>query len=124
MIVKIASSVKLRIERFRLLYCGEDDDIVAFADINPSAPVHILIIPRRHISYLNDLTEADAALIGKINWVAAQLAKEKGIAKSGWRLIANCGADAGQEVFHNPLSSAGRRTPRPLIEKIDEVICH
>ena len=78
----------------------EDDDVVAFADLNPVAPVHVLIIPRKHISCLNEITEEDIPLFGKINYVASRIAQKMGIAESGWRLVNNCGKDAGQEVFH------------------------
>lgn len=78
----------------------EDEDIVAFNDLYPKAPVHILIIPRKHISCLNDLEEKDIRVTGKISYVAAQLAAHAGIAEDGWRLICNCGRNAGQEVFH------------------------
>ncbi|MES2764415.1 MAG: histidine triad nucleotide-binding protein [Bacteroidota bacterium] len=78
----------------------EDDDIIAFKDIAPSAPVHILIVPKRHIATLNDAGEGDASLLGKIVLVAARIAKEKGIAADGYRLIMNCNADGGQTVFH------------------------
>ncbi len=78
----------------------EDDDIIAFKDIAPSAPVHILIVPKKQISTLNDSGENDAALLGKIILVAAKIAKQKGIAENGYRLIMNCNADGGQTVFH------------------------
>ena len=81
-----------------LLY--EDDRVVAFNDINAQAPIHILIIPKKHISTLNDLTEEDAPLVGHMAFVASNLAKEKGIDKNGYRLIMNCNHDAGQTVFH------------------------
>jgi histidine triad (HIT) family protein len=78
----------------------EDDDIIAINDIDPKAPIHILIIPKKQIETINDLNEEDAHLIGKIYLVAKQLAKEKGIAESGYRVISNCNKDGGQSVFH------------------------
>ena len=78
----------------------EDEDLVAFKDINPVAPTHILIIPRKHLAWLNDMTEEDIPVIGKISYVAILLAKQLGIADDGWRLVSNCGKNSGQEVPH------------------------
>jgi len=78
----------------------EDEDVVAFADLHPKAPLHILIIPRKHIASLNELSAEDVHMLGKINYVASRLAAQKGVAESGWRLVCNCGRHAGQEVFH------------------------
>ena len=78
----------------------QDDAVVAFKDIAPKAPVHILIIPRKHLVGVSEIAEADRALIGQIFQVAARLAREQGIAESGFRVVANSGADAGQSVFH------------------------
>lgn len=78
----------------------EDDMVVAFNDLNPQAPIHILIIPKIHISTLNDLTEENSIVISRMAYVAAQLAKDKGLEKNGYRLIMNCNKDAGQTVFH------------------------
>ena len=78
----------------------QDDSIVAFKDIAPKAPVHILIIPRKHLVSVSDIAEADRALIGQIFQVAARLAREQGIANNGYRVVVNSGADAGQSVFH------------------------
>ena len=78
----------------------EDEDILAFKDIAPKAPVHILLIPKKHITALQAAQPEDAAVLGKIQIIANQLAKEFGIAESGYRLLTNSGADAGQEVFH------------------------
>ncbi len=77
----------------------EDDDIVAFHDANPQSPVHVLVIPRRHIASLNDASPADAALMGRILLAIRSMAEELGIA-SGYRVVNNCGASAGQTVFH------------------------
>jgi histidine triad (HIT) family protein len=78
----------------------EDEELLAFEDISPKAPVHILIIPKRHIGSLNDAGPEHDALIGRIVLKAADLAMERGIAQSGYRVLANCNKDAGQEVFH------------------------
>ena len=78
----------------------QDDSVVAFKDVNPKAPVHVLIIPRRHVAGVLDLKADDGAVIGHIFEVAARLAREQGIAVSGFRVVVNSGADAGQSVFH------------------------
>lgn len=78
----------------------QDEQVVAFPDINPSAPVHLLVVPRKHIESLADLSEEDGPLIGHIAAVARQLAQEKGIHKRGYRLLVNSGPDAGQVVPH------------------------
>ncbi|MDN5865124.1 MAG: histidine triad nucleotide-binding protein [Gammaproteobacteria bacterium] len=87
----------------------EDGEILAFRDLNPQAPTHILIIPRRHIATTNDLADGDAALVGRLTLVAAQLAKDEGIADSGYRTVLNCNAGAGQSVFHLHLHLIGGR---------------
>lgn len=78
----------------------QDDAVLAFTDIAPKAPVHILIIPRKHVASVLDLDASDGAVVGQIFQVAAQLARQHGIAESGFRVVANSGADAGQSVFH------------------------
>lgn len=78
----------------------ENERIVAFTDIRPQAPVHILLIPRKHIAGVLDMESEDRALIGEIFQVAARLARERGVADSGFRVVVNSGADAGQSVFH------------------------
>lgn len=78
----------------------EDDTLLAFYDIDPQAPVHFLVIPKKHISSAADLTEEDAALLGHIYAVIARLCKELGVAESGYRVVTNVGADAGQSVKH------------------------
>jgi histidine triad (HIT) family protein len=78
----------------------QDERVVAFKDINPQAPVHILIIPRKHVAGVLDIVPEDHALIGVIFEVAARLAREHGIANSGFRVVVNSGSDAGQSVFH------------------------
>jgi histidine triad (HIT) family protein len=87
----------------------EDDAVLAFKDINPQAPVHILVIPKKHTATLNELTPDDAGLVGKIFMTAARIAKDSGIAESGYRTVLNCNADAGQSVFHVHLHLLGGR---------------
>ncbi len=90
----------------------EDDQAVAFEDINPQAPTHILVLPRKHIASLNDITAADAPLVGHLHLVAAKLARERGIADSGYRTVLNNGRGAGQSVFHLHLHLLGGRGMR------------
>ncbi len=78
----------------------EDPDLLAFEDIDPQAPVHVLVIPKRHLSTLNDLAPEDDALVGKLVRTAARVAKERGVAERGWRLVANVNREGGQLVFH------------------------
>jgi len=78
----------------------EDDGLVAFKDINPQAPLHVLIVPRRHIETLNDLAPGDDALVGSMFRRAAALAKDAGYAERGYRTVFNCNREAGQSVFH------------------------
>ena len=87
----------------------QDDHVVAFKDINPQAPMHLLIVPRRHIATLNDLAPADDALVGEMVRRAAALAAERGYADGGYRTVFNCNADAGQTVFHIHLHVLGGR---------------
>ncbi|MER3500210.1 MAG: hypothetical protein IMHGJWDQ_001837 [Candidatus Fervidibacter sp.] len=88
----------------------EDEEVVAFHDINPQAPVHILVVPRRHIPTLNDATEAEQALLGKMVLVAQRLAKELGVAETGYRLVLNTNRGAGQSIFHIHLHLLGGRS--------------
>lgn len=78
----------------------EDDKILAFHDISPMAPVHVVIIPKEHISSANELNDSNSAVVGHIVQTAAKIAKELGIDQSGYRIVNNCGADGGQTVFH------------------------
>ncbi len=78
----------------------ETDDIIAFRDIDPKAPVHILIVPKSPIANVNNLTEADAAIVGKMVLAAKEIAAAEGIAESGYRLVVNCNRDGGQSVDH------------------------
>jgi histidine triad (HIT) family protein len=92
-----------------------DDLVTAFRDINPAAPIHILIIPNRHIAAVNDLTQADEKLVGHMFTVARQIAIQEGIAESGYRLIINNGPDGRQEVFHLHLHLlGGQRMQHPM----------
>jgi histidine triad (HIT) family protein len=87
----------------------QNDRVVAFKDITPRAPMHLLIVPRRHIASLNDLAADDDALVGEMVRTAAALAKEHGLADRGFRTVFNCNADAGQTVFHIHLHLLGGR---------------
>ena len=87
-----------------------DDHLVAFKDITPRAPTHVLIVPRRHIASLNDLSAGDDALVGEMVRAAAAIATEQGLADRGYRTVFNCNADAGQTVFHIHLHLLGGRT--------------
>lgn len=78
----------------------EDDKVLAFKDISPVAPVHVVIVPKRHIANVNALTSENASVLGDIHLAAKKIAEEAGVADKGYRLINNCGADAGQTVFH------------------------
>ena len=78
----------------------EDDDVLAFYDINPAAPIHILVIPKKHIDCIAHLQQEDELLIGKIYGVINKIAEEKGFKEQGFRVIVNSGEDGGQEVMH------------------------
>lgn len=78
----------------------EDDDVLAFHDISPKAPIHVLIIPKKHIRSLNDLDKSDEGLMGKIILTAKVLAEKMHISKNGYRLVMNCEKHGGQTVFH------------------------
>lgn len=78
----------------------EDDDVIAFNDLNPEAPVHILIIPKKHITNLSDAKPEDQQLLGKLMLVAQKIAAEQGIAERGYRVVTNCGEQGGQTVMH------------------------
>ena len=87
----------------------EDDDVIAFRDINPQAPTHILIIPKKHIATLNDAEDQDAALLGKINLTASKIANDLGFADDGYRVVMNCNGHGGQTVYHIHLHLLGER---------------
>ena len=87
----------------------EDDEMLAFNDINPQAPTHMLIIPKKHYATVNELTEAEIDLPGKLVLRAKTLASQKGIAESGYRLILNCNQQGGQTVYHIHMHLLGGR---------------
>ena len=87
----------------------EDDQTLAFRDINPQAPTHVLVIPREHIASLNDAGEADGATLGQLLLAAARVARDEGLAEGGYRTVINTGAGAGQTVFHIHLHVLGGR---------------
>ncbi|MET0065963.1 MAG: histidine triad nucleotide-binding protein [Candidatus Thiodiazotropha sp.] len=87
----------------------QDDDVLAFRDINPQSPTHVLVIPKRHIPTLNDLSAQDAELVGKLYLTAKQVAAAEGIDESGYRTVMNCNEEAGQTVFHIHLHLLGGR---------------
>jgi histidine triad (HIT) family protein len=97
----------------------EDDLVMAFKDINPQAPVHIVIIPKKEIATVNDVTEADEAALGRLWIAAAKIAKEQGIDESGYRLMINVNKDGGQEVFHLHMHLMGGRPLGPMLTKND-----
>lgn len=78
----------------------EDEDVLAFYDINPVAAIHILVIPKKHIASLAHMEKEDEALVGKIYGVINKIAEEKGFKEKGFRVVTNCGEDGGQEVMH------------------------
>lgn len=78
----------------------EDEDVLAFRDINPVAPIHILLIPKKHIASLADVKQEDGELIAKMHQAVNKIAEQEGFKESGFRLVVNCGKDAGQEVMH------------------------
>jgi histidine triad (HIT) family protein len=85
----------------------QDEEVFAFEDLNPQAPVHVLVIPKRHVAAMNELQ--DSALLGRLFHVANLVAQKKGIAVSGYRVVANTGKDGGQSVFHLHLHVLGGR---------------
>ena len=87
----------------------EDNDVLAFRDINPQAPVHVLVIPKRHIATLNALQDEDAELVGRLYLAARQVAQQEEIDESGYRTLVNCNRDGGQDVFHVHLHLLGGR---------------
>lgn len=87
----------------------KNDSVVAFRDINPQAPTHILVIPRKHIATINDIAPDDCSLVGELYLVAAELARKEGFADEGYRVVMNCNEGAGQTVFHIHLHLVGGR---------------
>lgn len=93
----------------------QDDLVTAFRDINPAASTHILIVPNKEIPTVNDLTEADEQVAGRMFIVAKKLAQEEGVAEKGFRLIVNCNDHGGQEVYHLHMHLIGGRPLGPMI---------
>ena len=87
----------------------ENEDVLAFRDLNPQAPLHILIIPKIRIPTINDMQPQDAELFGKLFLAAQKIAKEQGVAENGYRVVMNCNSAAGQTVFHVHLHLLGGR---------------
>ncbi len=100
---------KIAAGEFGTEFVYEDDELVAFRDLNPQAPTHVLVIPRRHLATTNDLTDADAGLIGHMTLAAKQIAEQDGIAERGYRTVLNWNAEVGQTVFHIKLHLLGGR---------------
>jgi len=88
-------------------FLHEDEDLVVFKDINPAAPVHLLIVPRKHIRSMNDIQEEDSPIVGKMFLIAKKMAKEFGVNKSGYKLLFNVEKGGGQEIFHIHLHLIG-----------------
>jgi histidine triad (HIT) family protein len=93
----------------------QDERVTAFRDIHPRAPTHVLIVPNKPIATANDVTSADEALLGHMFVVAAQIAAQEGIAKDGYRLIVNCNAHGGQEVYHLHIHLLGGKPLGPMV---------
>ena len=87
----------------------EDDDVLAFRDIDPQAPTHVLIVPKQHVATINELNPGNAELIGKMMLAAARVAQQEGFAEQGYRTLVNCNADGGQTVFHIHMHLLGGR---------------
>ena len=87
----------------------ESPDAIAFRDINPQAPTHVLIVPRRHIATINELADSDADVVGRLFLAARDIARQEGFAEDGYRVTMNCNAAAGQTVFHIHLHLLGGR---------------
>jgi len=87
----------------------EDDEIVAFEDAHPQAPIHLLIVPRKHLASLKDAAADDVPLLGRMHTVVTQLARERGLESRGYRTVINTGSGAGQSVFHLHLHLLGGR---------------
>lgn len=93
----------------------QDDTVTAFRDVNPQAPVHILIVPNKKIPTVNDVMPEDEQRIGHMFTVAKQIAEQEGISESGYRLLLNCNRDANQEVFHLHMHMFGGRRLGPML---------
>lgn len=97
----------------------EDELVLAFKDISPQAPVHILIVPKKEIATANDVTADDERALGRMFLAAAKIASEQGIAEDGYRLMINCNEHGGQEVFHLHMHLLGGRSLGPMLAKRD-----
>lgn len=95
----------------------QDELVTAFRDINPQAPTHVLIVPNKVIPTMNDLTNSDEEVAGRMLLVAKQIAEEEGIAEDGYRLIINCNRHGGQEVYHLHLHVIGGRPLGPMLRR-------
>ena len=93
----------------------QDEDVTAFRDINPQAPVHILIVPNKEIPTVNDIKAEDEVLIGKLFTAARKIAADEGVAENGYRILINCNRDGGQEVFHLHMHLFAGRPLGPMI---------
>ena len=105
---------KIRDKEIKSDIVYEDEDVLAFKDVNPQAPAHLLIIPRKHIPTIADVSGADMPLLGEMVKVANELARSEGVADGGYRLVMNCGKDSGQVVFHLHLHLIGGRQLGPM----------
>lgn len=90
----------------------EDEHVLAFRDVDPQAPTHVLVIPKQHVDTINDLDQDSIDLVGKMVLAAAQVAKQEGIAQPGYRTVLNCNPEGGQSVFHIHLHLLGGRRMR------------
>ena len=95
----------------------QDEQVTAFKDINPVAPIHILIVPNKEIPTVDDVTPEDEAVLGHLFVVARQIARDLGIAENGYRLIVNCRSDGGQEVFHLHMHLLGGKKLGPMLAR-------
>lgn len=100
---------KIAVGEIATEFVYQDDDVVAFRDITPQAPTHVLIIPRRHIATLLDTTPESTLLLGRMQRAAVEIARSEGLAERGFRLVTNCLEEAGQSVFHLHLHLLGGR---------------
>lgn len=100
---------KIAAGAFDTQFVYQDEELVAFRDINPQAPIHILIIPRRHIPQIRQLQGSDEKLVGRMILTAIEIAEQEQIAESGYRIVINCGENGGQEVDHIHLHLLGGR---------------
>lgn len=93
----------------------KDEQVTAFRDINPQAPIHVLIVPNKEIATVNDIAKEDERLIGHMVTTAKRIAEQEGIADNGYRLLINCNRDGGQEVFHLHMHLFGGRPLGPML---------